>query len=74
MKAYERIAEICPRCLGKKTIRVLGSGGDFEDWPCPMCEKKVEDALERTRLVEVLKEIDDIFGVYGEIGDRDRDE
>ena len=56
------ITEICPRCLGKKTIRVLGSGGDFEDWPCPMCEK-AEDALEelrkrRTRLVEELKEID----------------
>lgn len=32
--------EVCPRCRcqrGNGTIKVLGSGGDYEDWPCPEC-------------------------------------
>lgn len=28
----------CSRCDGRKVISVLGSGGDFEDWPCPKCD------------------------------------
>lgn len=30
----------CPRCGSKEgcgTVRVLGSGGDYEDWPCDLC-------------------------------------
>lgn len=27
----------CDRCNGRRTIHVLGCGGDYEDWPCPIC-------------------------------------
>jgi len=27
----------CPKCGGGKTVKVLGAGGDYEDWPCPTC-------------------------------------
>jgi len=30
-------AATCKRCDGGRTIRVLGGGGDYEDWPCPEC-------------------------------------
>jgi len=30
----------CQRCDGEKTIRVLGCGGDYEDWPCPECQSE----------------------------------
>lgn len=35
-----RSREVCSRCGVKKgsgTIRVLGCGGDYEDWPCDAC-------------------------------------
>lgn len=32
--------ETCKTCDGKRTVRVLGTGGDYEDWPCPDCREK----------------------------------
>lgn len=29
--------EKCPTCKGSRCSRVLGGGGDYEDWPCPAC-------------------------------------
>ncbi len=29
--------ETCLRCKGKRTIQVLGCGGDYETWSCPDC-------------------------------------
>jgi hypothetical protein len=32
----------CERCHstpGNGTVKVLGCGGDYEDWPCPVCRK-----------------------------------
>jgi hypothetical protein len=31
--------EKCECCKGSGTIRVLGGGGDYENWPCPECNK-----------------------------------
>ena len=45
----EIIFETCPRCKGKRTIEVLGTGGDYETWPCPDCrpeESKQQDSTE----------------------------
>ncbi len=27
----------CERCKGTTIVKVLGGGGDYEDWPCPLC-------------------------------------
>lgn len=29
----------CGQCRGTGTIKVLGSGGDYEDWPCNICRR-----------------------------------
>ncbi len=34
-------SEKCTRCgciAGLGIIKVLGCGGDYEDWPCPQCQ------------------------------------
>jgi hypothetical protein len=35
---------ICPQCKGTGNIRVLGSGGDYEDWPCE-CKATVKPMM-----------------------------
>lgn len=30
----------CKECNGTGIIKVLGSGGDYEWWPCPKCHKR----------------------------------
>ena len=43
------IAETCPRCHDTKTIKVLGCGGDYEFWPCPVCRKpEMREAMRHT--------------------------
>ncbi|HXJ73796.1 MAG TPA: hypothetical protein VNM37_13135 [Candidatus Dormibacteraeota bacterium] len=27
----------CPTCKGRRSVKVLGGGGDYEDWPCSAC-------------------------------------
>lgn len=37
----------CPMCKGTRGSRVLGGGGDYEDWPCPEC--RPEEYAEASR-------------------------
>ena len=37
--SYTKDDTTCPHCQGTGTKRVLGSGGDYEDWPCE-CKKE----------------------------------
>jgi hypothetical protein len=35
--------EKCEHCgweKGRGTVQVLGGGGDYETWPCPVCRPK----------------------------------
>ena len=36
----------CPKCKDGKTVRVLGSGGDYEDHPCPECRPEDHQRME----------------------------
>lgn len=35
----DKTKPVCTECKGRGTVRVLGGGGDFEDWPCPKCRQ-----------------------------------
>lgn len=30
----------CQHCKDKKVVAILGGGGDYEYWPCPVCCKE----------------------------------
>lgn len=48
-------ADLCPTCGNRRTVKVLGGGGDYEDWPCPTCEA----ATQRDAAIQRLSENDD---------------
>lgn len=55
------IPVICPRCSNQRVIRVLGAGGDYENWACPQCRPK-----------DYQRDISDHYRSYGSYdGDAD---
>lgn len=50
----------CGTCNDARTIRVIGSGGDFEDWPCPNCADQPSERQTKTDSTQAQDEIRDL--------------